>query len=67
MGIAEVMSELRALGNAKVRELNCRNGAGENQFGVKLGDIRALAKKLKTNPALAAELWETMRCCSPRC
>ncbi len=59
MRVEEVMSELRALGNAKVRERNARNGAGENQFGAMLGDIRKLAKKLKANPALADDLWKT--------
>ena len=29
------------------------------QFGVKLGDIRALAKKLKTDHELALKLWDT--------
>jgi 3-methyladenine DNA glycosylase AlkD len=55
----EAMARLRALGDEKVRRLNARNGVGENQFGVKSGDLRALAKEIKPNPALAAELWET--------
>jgi 3-methyladenine DNA glycosylase AlkD len=42
-----------------MREQNVRNGAGDNQFGVRLGDIRALAKKIKTNLELAVALWET--------
>ncbi len=33
--------------------------AGDNQFGVRLGDIRKLAKKIKTNHELAIALWET--------
>jgi 3-methyladenine DNA glycosylase AlkD len=59
MRVEAIMSALEAAGNPKVRELNVRNGAGDNQFGVKLGDIRTLAKQLKMNPALAAELWAT--------
>jgi 3-methyladenine DNA glycosylase AlkD len=39
--------------------LNSRNGAGENQFGVKLGDLRSLAKTIKTNHDLAMALWQT--------
>ena len=31
----------------------------DNQFGVKLGDIRALAKKIKTDHELALTLWDT--------
>ena len=59
MILSEVMTRLEALGSAKIRELNVRGGAGENQFGVKSGDLRTLAKEIKLNPALAAELWAT--------
>jgi 3-methyladenine DNA glycosylase AlkD len=31
----------------------------KNQFGVQMGDIRTLAKKIKTNHELALKLWET--------
>jgi len=59
MNVDETMNRLRELGNEKTRELNVRNGAGDNQFGVKLGDLRALAKSIKTNPELAGALWQT--------
>jgi 3-methyladenine DNA glycosylase AlkD len=59
MTLAESLAKLEALGNEKVRALNQRNGAGDNQYGVKLGDIRTLAKAIRTNHALALELWET--------
>lgn len=59
MTIAEIMAELEGLGDAKVCRVAIREGAGENQFGVKLGDLRTLAKKLKTNHPLALELWQT--------
>lgn len=40
--------------------LNIKNGAtASNQFGVKMGDIRSLAKKIKTDHELALELWQT--------
>lgn len=55
----EVLARLKALGNEKVRAQNAKNGAGENQFGVKMGDLRVLAKEIKANPALARELWAT--------
>jgi 3-methyladenine DNA glycosylase AlkD len=54
----QALKQLKALGNAKVRAHNTKYGAGDNQFGVKLGDIRALAKKIKTNHELAMSLWE---------
>jgi 3-methyladenine DNA glycosylase AlkD len=59
MNVDEVMEQLRALGDPKVRERNAKNGAGENQFGVPLGSLRTLAKSLKTNHELALALWQT--------
>jgi 3-methyladenine DNA glycosylase AlkD len=55
----EALKQLKALGNEKVRALNAKSGAGDKQFGVSLGDIRMLAKKIKTDHALALSLWET--------
>lgn len=54
-----ILAQLEALGDAKTRKHNTKAGAGDNQFGVKLGDIRALAKKVPASPELAAALWET--------
>jgi len=59
MNIQEVLSILQSLGDEKVRKLHLKNGARENLYGVKMGDIRNLAKKIKTNHALALQLWET--------
>jgi hypothetical protein len=43
-----ILSELKALGNEKVKAQNIKRGAPEeNQFGVKMGDIRKVAKKIK--------------------
>lgn len=57
--LKETLAQLEALGNEKVRARNSKNGVGDNQFGVQLGDIRKLAAKIKTNDALAIALWET--------
>ena len=59
MTLNETLKQLKALGNAKVRALNAKSGAGDNQFGVSLGDIRVLAKKIRTDHALALSLWDT--------
>jgi 3-methyladenine DNA glycosylase AlkD len=59
MTLTEALTELAVLGNAKVRAQNARSGAGDNQFGVKLGDIRALAKRIRTDHELALSLWDT--------
>lgn len=55
----EALAHLAALGSEKMRAHNAKHGAGNEQFGVKLGDIRALANKLKTNHDLALALWAT--------
>ena len=59
MPLNETLKQLKALGDAKVKAWNAKSGAGKDQFGVALGDIRALAKKIKTDHALAVSLWET--------
>jgi 3-methyladenine DNA glycosylase AlkD len=64
MTLNEALKELKALGDAKVRAQNSKptafgQGAGENQFGVPLGEIRKVAKKVKLDHALAMELWDT--------
>ena len=59
MTLKETLNQLEALGEEKVRRQNKKWGAGENQYGVKLGELRKLAKKIKHNQKLALELWET--------
>lgn len=59
MTLDDIMEQLRVLGNEKMRAFNAKHGASDNQFGVKLGDLRALAKKIKPNPELATALWQT--------
>lgn len=57
--LKDVLGQLQALGEEKVRARNARLGAGEKQYGVPLGSLRKLAKQIKTNHALALELWRT--------
>lgn len=59
MTFEEALSRLESMGSEKVRAQNRRKGAGDNQFGVKLGDIRKLAAEIKTDDRLAAALWDT--------
>jgi 3-methyladenine DNA glycosylase AlkD len=59
MTLAEILKQLESLGNDKTRKQNAKQGCGDNQFGVKLGDIRKVANKIKTDHKLALELWET--------
>jgi len=57
--LEETLAQLAALGDEKVRKHNTKAGAGDNQYGVKRGDVRKLAKKIKTDHELALALWET--------
>ncbi len=58
MNLQEILSRLEAIGDEKVYARNKKHGAGTNQFGVKLGDIRK-EKKIKVDHDLAMELWNT--------
>ena len=59
MTLKATLAQLESLGDEKVRAQNKKHGAGANQFGVSLGDIRALAKAIRTDHPLALSLWET--------
>lgn len=59
MNTQDILDQLKALGDPARLAHNVRAGAPKNQFGVKLGDIRAIAKKLKTNHELGLKLWDT--------
>jgi 3-methyladenine DNA glycosylase AlkD len=59
MNVKEILAQLKSLGDDARRKHNVKSGAPDNQFGVRLGDIRAIAKKLKSDQKLALALWET--------
>lgn len=59
MTLKETLAKLKSLGNEKMRAQNKKQGAGENQFGVLHGEIRKLAKTIKTDHKLALALWKT--------
>jgi len=54
--VAELMAELAALDDPRVREVNEKHG---DDHGVNLGKLRAVAKRLKTRQELAVRLWAT--------
>ncbi|MGW7410891.1 DNA alkylation repair protein [Streptomyces sp. NPDC054863] len=54
--MAEVMAELAGLDDPRARAVNEKHG---DDHGVNLTKLRALAKRLKTQPDLARELWAT--------
>ena len=57
--VKDILAELEANQDEKVRKHNKKFGAGDNQFGVKKGVLRKVAKKIKANQDLALALWET--------
>lgn len=59
MTLKETLKQLESHSDEKTRAYNAKRDVGDKQYGVKLGDIRKLAKKIKTNHALALELWGT--------
>jgi len=59
MAVKEILAQLKSLGDEGRRAFNTKAGAPNNQFGVKLGDLRVIAKKIKSDHQLALDLWET--------
>jgi 3-methyladenine DNA glycosylase AlkD len=56
MTVTEVMAELAALEDPRIREVNGKHG---DDHGVNLSKLRELGKRLKTQQELARQLWET--------
>lgn len=56
VSVDEVMAELAALEDPKMRAVNERHG---DDHGVNLTKLRGVAKQLKVQPDLAVELWNT--------
>ncbi|MEV4208243.1 DNA alkylation repair protein [Nocardia salmonicida] len=54
--VDEVMAELAALDDPRIRAVNEKHG---DDHGVNLTKLRALATRLKTQPVLARRLWDT--------
>lgn len=59
MTTSEVMSELERLGSAQQRKTYSNHGITGNVFGVKIGELKVVAKKLKGHQAVALELFRT--------
>lgn len=56
MTVLDVLTELAALEDPKMRPANEKRG---DDHGINLSKMRALAKRIKTDHALAKELWST--------
>lgn len=59
MKTQDVLIKLETLGTEQLRAQNVRHGFVGEQFGVKLGELRTIAKAIKLNTAFGLELWAT--------
>lgn len=57
MDSTTVLAQLEALGTAQNRKIYRRHGAADPMFGVSYAELGKLKKKIKTDQALARELW----------
>jgi 3-methyladenine DNA glycosylase AlkD len=59
MDLRQTMTALAAAGTERNRTVAARRGAGANQFGVLFKELRALARRIGRDQALARGLWAT--------
>ena len=59
MTLDEVMSELEGYADERTAATWRRHGADGPLFGVKVGDMKKILKKIKGDQGLAMELWDT--------
>ncbi|WP_439622212.1 DNA alkylation repair protein [Gemmata sp.] len=55
----DVLAELKALGTEQTKKTLARHGAREPFFGVRVGDLKSIQKRVKPDHALALELYDT--------
>ncbi|MBG6084067.1 DNA alkylation repair protein [Zhihengliuella flava] len=56
--VTDLLAELDGLEDAKMRAINEKHG---DDHGIKLSDLRAIAKRLKKQQPLAVELWASQQ------
>lgn len=59
MQLQDVMTELAAMGSPNTVKIYRNHGADGPMFGVKVGDLKKILRKIKGNQELALELWDT--------
>ena len=57
--LSEVMAALEVAGTVQNRKIYARHGAAEPMFGVSYAELGKIAKRIKTDHALAQQLWDT--------
>jgi len=57
--VSAIMAELESKGSEQTRKTFRRHGAPAAMFGVKVGDLKPIARRIKGQQQLACELYET--------
>jgi 3-methyladenine DNA glycosylase AlkD len=57
MTVKDVLGELKAMGTAQNRKVYARHGIGPKMYGVSYANLGKLKKRIKTDHALAEQLW----------
>lgn len=57
--VNQVMTELKKKGSEQARKTYSRHGVAGPMFGVRIGDLKTIAKRIKGNQSLAYELYDT--------
>ena len=57
MKLKETLKALEAAGTAQNRKIYARHGVSREMYGVSVADLKALARTIKVDHALAADLW----------
>ncbi|HYF01843.1 MAG TPA: DNA alkylation repair protein [Patescibacteria group bacterium] len=56
---AEILAELKTLGTEQTRKTLKNHGGPDNMYGVKIGNMKPIQKRIKKNHALSLELFKT--------
>lgn len=59
MTVKEIMEELRAKGSEQIKNILLKHGVKEPFFGVRVGDMKPIQKKIKMDYQLAKDLYAT--------
>lgn len=59
MSASALLDELKSLGSPSIKKVLLKHGAREPCFGVKVEDLKKIQKRIKTDHALALELYAT--------
>lgn len=59
LDVQTILAEMESLGTEQARKTYKRHGIGDNQFGMSYSNYGKLQKRIKTNHALAIDLWNS--------